>query len=204
MYDYMMYYMPFLIIIFRAILGIFILVSIRNKSFAPFFLPAFIIGSGSDLLDGIVCRLYGSSHYPLLLSSLDSYADIIFYLSVIIYLSANYKPAIYKYRVFLVILISLQIVSWIYSLYKFGSLTNYHPYSAKVWGIFIGLTIVEICIRKKSRLILVMILVGILSVFEEMSITYILPVKKSNITSIFKAIPFADEYKLINNRQLKK
>ena len=196
MYDLIMFYLPFILIGFRSLLGIVILINIRNKSFSSFFLPLFIIGAGSDILDGIICRLFGSIHYPLLISSLDSYADIIFYISLIIYLFSNYKPVITKNRVLLLILIFIQLISWIYSLCKFGSLTNYHPYSAKVWGILIGITILEICIRKQSWFILIMCIAGTLCVLEEISITYILPVKKSNITSIFKAIEVSNEYKL--------
>jgi phosphatidylglycerophosphate synthase len=201
MFDTVMYYLPFILIGFRTLLGIAILVNIKNKSFSPLYLPMFIIGSATDMLDGIICRAYGASHYPALLSGLDSYADMIFILSVVFYLLINYKDVLKKHSILFVILIITQICSWLFSVYKFSSITNYHPYSAKIWGVLIGLTIIEICIRKKSHVVFAMFLAGMLCLVEEMSITYILPVKKTNIPTIMTAIQVADEYRTNKNRQ---
>jgi len=190
-----MYSLPFILIIGRALLGIVFLVGFKYRILHSRFLLFFLIGAISDILDGLICRIYGSSHYPLTLSELDSFADGIFYFSSLAYLLFNLRKELLKSKSLLIIMICFQLLSWIFSFVKFGAFTSYHPISAKIWGILIILSVVEICIRKKSRLIIVMCLMGIICISEEICITYILPVKKDSVTSIFKAIKLANEYK---------
>lgn len=155
-----MFGLPFVLILCRALLGISIIAGFKFKFFHSRFLLFFLIGAMSDILDGLICRIYGSSHYPLSLSELDSIADSIFYLSSLIYLLAYYRKELLKNKSLLLIMVSLQLLSWIFSFIKFGTFTSYHPISAKIWGVLIILTIIEICLRKSSKLIIIMCIMG--------------------------------------------
>ncbi len=193
MYDYLMFSFPFILIFFRGLIGLTILAGVKSKHIQPVFLPFFIAGASSDILDGIICRIYGGSHYPLFISNIDSYADLTFYISVLIYLFVHYKGTILKIKGLLIGILVLQIISWIYSLIKFGSFTSYHPYSAKVWGVLMIAGIIELCLIHKKRIMLIMCIAGAICVCEEIAITFILPHKQTNVESIFKAIQIQHE-----------
>jgi CDP-diacylglycerol--glycerol-3-phosphate 3-phosphatidyltransferase len=188
-----MYYLPFILILSRGLIGLTILFGLKNSFIRLHFLPIFVTGASFDILDGIICRIYGGSHYPLIIGKLDSYADFVFYLSVFVFLLVYHKNSIDKLKYFLFGILILQIISWIYSLIKFGSLTSYHPYSAKAWGVLMIAGIIELCLINKKRILFIMCIVGAICVCEEIAITFILPHKQTNVESIFKAIQIQHE-----------
>jgi len=189
--------LPPVLIVVRLLLGITIVIFAKNKSFKKFFLPVFIFGFALDFLDGFLGRHFTSTHFiklPLNGAMLDGYADISLYASSLYFLWVNYKEILRKYRYYIVILICMQLFSWGYCFIKFGKLTSYHPYSAKVWGFFMFLVIIQLILYKKSNLFILMFICGLLNNLEEISITHIMPYYKVGVSSIVNAIELRDSY----------
>lgn len=185
---------PLALVIMRFLIGITIFVYAKNKTFQKFFLVFFILGFFSDFLDGFIAHKVG--HVPGVVTVFDGYADIVLYVSTLYFLSKNYSDALKKYRYYIFGLIGLVLISWLFCYLKFGKLTSYHPYSAKLWGISIILFVTEIYIFKKSIFFPLLIIFGLLNIGEEISITYVMPYYKVNVSSLKQAIKLADTYRL--------
>lgn len=189
--------LPPALIVMRLLLGITIIIFTKNKSFKKYFLPVFILGFSLDFLDGFLGRHFTSTHFiklPLNGTILDGYADISLYASSLYFLWVNYREILRKYRYYILILICLQLFSWGYCFIKFGKLTSYHPYSAKVWGFFMFFVIIQLILYKRSNLFLLMFICGLFNNLEEISITYIMPYYKVGVSSIGNAIKLRDSY----------
>lgn len=183
---------PLVLVIMRLFIGICIFTFTKNKNFRKMFLTCFIVGFFSDFLDGFICRRVG--HIPRIVGVLDGYADVTLYMSTLYFLLNNYSDALRRYRFYLFCLVCLFLTSWLFCYLKFGRLTSYHPYSAKLWGISIFLFVIEICIFKKSVLFPLLIIFGMLNNLEEIAITHVLPYYKVGVSSIKTAIKLRDAY----------
>lgn len=192
--------LPLALIIMRFLFGFIIFAYGKEKSFQKFFLIFFVIGFFSDFLDGFIGRKVG--HIPRFVEVLDGYSDVTLYLSTFYFLLNNYPNALRKYRYYLFGLIGFFLVSWLFCFLKFGKLTSYHPYSAKLWGISIFLFAVEINIFKKSIFFPFLIIFGLLNIFEEISITYVMPYYKVGVSSIKEAVKLADIYNTQHGKTL--
>ena len=190
--------LPLALVIMRFALGVFIFIFAKNRFFRRFFLIFFIVGFFSDFLDGFICRKVG--HIPRIVGVLDGYADVTLYISTLYFLLKNYSNELRKYRYYIFGLIGVVLISWLFCFLKFGRLTSYHPYSAKLWGISMFLFVVEIYIFKKSILFPLLIIFGLLNNLEEIGITYVMPYYKVGVSSIKAAIEYANEYKTQNNK----
>ena len=183
-----------ILILCRFFVGISIFLFAKNKSFRKFFPVVFILGFVADFLD---CKL---GAIPLSMGILDGYADIILYLSSIYFLWRNYPDALRKWRYFIVGLMGLFLLSWLFCFLKFGRLTCYHPFSAKLWGASIFIVIIEIATTRKSILFPLIIIFGLFNNLEEISITYVMPYYKIGVRNINDAIRLAREYKTHANQ----
>ena len=184
--------MPLALVIMRFMIGIIIFVGAKNKYFQRFFLLFFIAGFFSDFLDGFIARRVG--HVPRIVGVLDGYADITLYISTLYFLLKNYSDSLRKYRHYIFALIGLILISWLFCYLKFGKLTSYHPYSAKLFGISIFLFVAGIYIFKKGTFFPLLIIFGLLNIGEEIAITYVMPYYRVSICSIREAIKLADTY----------
>lgn len=182
------------LILSRFFIGISIFLFAKNKTFRKYFPIFFILGFVADFLD---CKL---GFVPFSIGILDGYADIILYLSSIYFLWSNYPEALRKWRYYIIGLVGLFLLSWLFCLLKFGKLTCYHPYSAKLWGASIFLVIIEIAIFHRSVLFPLVIIFGLLNNLEEISITYVMPYYKIGVRSLNSAIKLKREYKMQQNR----
>ena len=178
---------PYFLIGFRFFLGIAIILNARTKFVRKAFLPLLVFGVFTDYIDGIFCRLLGGG-YPLSINVWDGYADISIFVSGTYFIFNNYWEILKKYKYALSALIALQLMSWGFSLVKFGRMTTYHSYGAKLWSVIMLLSMIEIVNFKKSRLLPFMLLIGILSNIEEIGITHTLLHWKNNVPSLYHAI----------------
>ena len=124
----------------------------------------------------------------------DGYADSLLYLSSFLYLCRIHPELIRKYRVPLLFLLVLQIVSWGFSLIKFGKITSYHTYAVKFWGVLILISLVESFVTKKGIFLLAMVIVGSLCLFEDIAITAVMPYWKCSIKDIQTAVALKNKH----------
>ena len=184
---------PNALTISRFFIAAFLVLDAKNGYASKYFLPLFIFAGFSDFLDGFIARKMKAttSHGCVL----DGYADIA--LSVGAFLSAYwlYPAIIKKYIWGVVILLFLQIASWVFSIIKFSRMTSYHTYSAKIWGIAIFISLGIVFAFSNGSLLLLMLLVGILSNIDEIVITAVMPYWRGEISNFNMALRLRNEYK---------
>ncbi len=171
-----------LLIGLRALIGPCLLLDASDGRISPWFLWAFVGGVLSDVIDGeLLRRQHLEDPYC---RSLDSTTDAVFYMSVFVSMWLVRPMAIRALIAPLTILLSTQACSWLFCLIKFGKTTSYHSYLAKCWGATLFLGTVSFFTSAQSVLLILPIIVGILSHFEDMAITAVLPFWKTDVTSL--------------------
>lgn len=182
-----MRFLSILLIIFRVLLGPYLLFEAGDGRVSQWFLWAFAAGVISDVLDGEILRRFKLSNTKL--RSLDSTTDAVFYMSVLVSMWLVHPDLIGLYVMPLTILLLTQTTSWVFCLLKFGKTTSYHSYFAKFWGLslFFG-TISFFLTLPDVSLFLFAIFTGIISNIEDMIITAIVPHWKCDILTIKAAV----------------
>lgn len=175
------------LIIFRVLIGPYLLFDASDGQISQWFLWAFAGGVISDILDGEILRRFKLSNTKL--RSLDSTTDAVFYMSVLVSMWFVYPKLIRLYIIPLTGLLLTQTTSWVFCLLKFGKTTSYHSYFAKFCGLslFAG-TIGFFLSPPIISLFLFAIFVGIISNIEDMIITVIMSYWKCDILSIKSAM----------------
>jgi phosphatidylglycerophosphate synthase len=175
------------LIIFRALMGPYLLFEASDGQISQWFLWAFAGGVISDILDGEILRRFKLSNTKL--RSLDSTTDAVFYMSVLVSMWLVHPNSIRMHIIPLTFLLLTQTTSWVFCLLRFGKTTSYHSYIAKFWGLslFVG-TIGFFLSPPNIILFLFAIYVGIISNIEDMVITAIMPYWKCDILSIKSAM----------------
>lgn len=184
---------PLLLILFRFFTGAIFVLFASNKRLSRYFIPLFAIGFFTDFMDGFISRRV--TGIPWIVGRLDGYADTTLYISSLYYLWINHHGLIKKYLYPILGMIGAMLLSWLFCYIKFGRLTSYHGYSAKLWGVSIFLAVMWICLFKKSYMIPAMIFFGMINIIDEISITHVMPYWRPGVSSIHMAIRLADDYK---------
>ena len=195
-----MRFLSMLLIIFRVLMGPYLLLDARDGQISEWFLWTFAAGVISDVLDGEILRRFNLSSIKFVkLRSLDSTTDAVFYMSVLVSMWFVHPDIIRLYIIPLTILLLTQTMSWLFCLLKFGRTTSYHSYFAKFWGLslFTG-TIAFFITPPNVSLFLVAIFIGISSNIEDMIITAIMPYWKVDILSIKSAMLLKNKASIVS------
>ncbi len=164
-----------------------------DGSASRLFLPLFMFAALSDVLDGFVARKMKITTVRGAL--LDGYADIALYSASLLSAYFIYPIIIKKYLLGWIVLLLIQIISWGFSLIKFGKMTSYHTYSAKAWGIIIVASFIILFSFESGILLPLTILAGLICNGEEIFITTIMPYWKAGILNYRVAISLRDEFR---------
>jgi CDP-diacylglycerol--glycerol-3-phosphate 3-phosphatidyltransferase len=149
------------------------------------FLVGFIIAYLTDIFDGIIARRLGISTPAL--RTADSWVDTWFYFWVVISVWMTHADTLRKFAIPLLILISLQVTEWIYGRIKFGRLTGYHAYMAKLWGLSLFAAIFSVMLFNYDGLFWwAAISLGWISSIENWLLTLTLSTWTTDVKSIFR------------------
>ena len=113
-----------------------------DGAISAWFVPAFLIAAISDLIDGPVARRFNA--VTSLGSKLDSYGDVVLIGTALFCIWRVHPEAIAKFWIPLMVVGFTQVSSWVVSLVKFGRITCYHSYVAKVWALIMFIAIVSL------------------------------------------------------------
>lgn len=148
----------------RILLSVLLLFT---KALSFTFFIIFIICGITDILDGYIARNYGlSSDFG---AKLDSFADIVFFLSFLIVL----LPVLsFNYLIFywIIIIFLIKITSIIIGFIKFGKLAMIHTYLNKITGMFIIILPFLLLLISSNVIILSLCLIATLASIEELII----------------------------------
>ncbi len=139
----------------------------------------------SDALDGIIARMLDQTSE--LGARLDSYGDILTYLSTPI--AAWWLwPDIVKEEVYYIIAaIIIYILPAVFALLKFGKLASYHTWITKISAVLMSIGVVVLLGFENNLLFHIAIYFLIIEMIENITITIMLPKQKSDIPSIWHA-----------------
>lgn len=102
--------------------------------FSAIFWAIYLSGGASDMLDGFIARaLYQESSFG---ARLDSIADFVFALAIVIFVIINMEIPIWLWICTLVIAL-LRFISYGVGFYKYHSFASLHTYANKITGAFI-------------------------------------------------------------------
>ncbi|MBF0570134.1 MAG: CDP-alcohol phosphatidyltransferase family protein, partial [Candidatus Omnitrophica bacterium] len=126
---------PIHFVICRIIVAGIIALLFKKEKASSYFIFIFLFGFATDVLDGIVARHYHSG--SVLTAILDGVADFCLYTAALLYLKKFYFDCIQPYYSRLKMLVLGQLLAWGVCLIKFGHISSWHSYMAKIFGLSI-------------------------------------------------------------------
>jgi len=195
--HYLVKLIPILLIYFRLLAGLVILVIAMFKldNAIPWIIGFMLTGFFSDILDGMVARKLGTSSVAL--RQLDSIIDRIFWLLVLVACYILYPDFIQSKWMALVLLLTMELLTYLFSLIKFSKTPAPHNLLSKLWGVTIVITLIEIIVSGSSGgMFNIMIYLGILSRFDSLIIHILLKEWDHDIPSFYHA------YQLRNGKSI--
>jgi len=180
---------PIALIYLRLILGFIVLylsyIKIEHYNYIAILLIT--IGLLSDIFDGILARKLNVA--SKLLRRLDSSIDQIFFICVIVATYLQYPLFFKENWIWLILLISSEVLTYVVSFIKFKKEIATHSIGAKIWTLFLFTTLVEITYSGNSVVLFQLCFwIGIITRLEIIAIILILKKWTNDVPSIFAAI----------------
>jgi CDP-diacylglycerol--glycerol-3-phosphate 3-phosphatidyltransferase len=192
-----MTFIPSALVTLRFLIAPFLLWDAVDEKTTIWFIVAFVVAFLSDIFDGIIAHRLGVSNAKL--RQADGWADITLYAFVAISAWFVHREAVISCRLPLLALAIAQILWWIVNLAKYGKPASYHTYSAKFWGLTLFVAVVSLFSFNYAGIPLwISCIAGIIHSFEEIAMTFILPIWTHDVLSIFHAIKVRDEILVAN------
>ena len=137
----------------------------------------------SDALDGIIARALNQTSE--LGAKLDSYGDIVTYLSTPIAVWWLWPQIIKDEILYMSVAIIIYILPAIFALVKFGKLASYHTWITKVSAILMSLGVASLLIFHENLLFHIGVYFLVIEAIENIAITLISKEQKTDIPSIW-------------------
>jgi phosphatidylglycerophosphate synthase len=179
--------LPWVLIAFRLAASPVLVADAADGNASALFLPLFLAAFLSDVLDGILARRLGVQTAVL------RSADIALYGSVAASAWLVKRATVEPFVAPILVVIGLQILSWLIDLAKFRRLSSYHAWSAKAWGIAQAVAVVALFgFDRAGAWLWGAIALGALNNLECMAITLILPEWTHDVPSFAHALALRD------------
>lgn len=140
----------------------------------------------TDILDGLVARLTGQvSEFGAIL---DSWADVIIYLTISICCWWLWPDVVQRERVYVGMVVASCLLPAIAGFSKFGCFTSYHTWAVKIAAASMGLTLYLLFLGGSVWPFRVAAVICLLAAVEEIALTLLLSEPKSNVRSIWSVL----------------
>jgi len=174
---------PNILSFLRIILSLYLFI-IWDK---PYILLSIILVIGfTDILDGYIARKFNQK--TIIGAWLDSIADFIFYISLIICVIIYEINNILEFKYYIIIIFILKILSLIICFIKYKKFGFLHTMGNKITGIIIFIGICIFILFKDNIGIRIGLYISIISSLEELIINIIGKKYKENIKGIYEII----------------
>jgi phosphatidylglycerophosphate synthase len=181
------------IICFRVVVSLILIIDALDGSISWWFVWVFGLAFLSDLIDGPIAR-----HFKVVSdegSKMDGIADIVLFAAIIFCIWLSRRHVIEAFLIPILTVGFTQTTSWIISLVKFGRLTSYHSYVAKLWAFSIAVAIISLFGFNRAGLFFwSAIVLGLVSNFEDIFITLVMPYWSCDILTPREALRLRREY----------
>ena len=175
---------PNLLSLFRIIATPFLLLS-GWFEMPKLFFTLFGLMLLSDALDGFIARILDQS--SKLGARLDSYGDILTYLSTPVAAWWLWPELIKEEVYYIIAAIIIYILPAFFSLVKFGKLASYHTWITKASAVLMGVGVVLLLGFEYKLVFHLAVYFLLIEMLENIAITLILPHQKNDIHSIWHA-----------------
>jgi CDP-diacylglycerol--glycerol-3-phosphate 3-phosphatidyltransferase len=149
------------------------------------FLVTLAVSLFSDLVDGWVARRFDQA--TALGTLLDSWGDLVTFLSVPICAWWLWPDLIRQESVTVTALVAAYVFPITLGYLKYGRLTSYHTYGAKLSAVVVGSSALLLFLEGPPEPFRIATAILVLAELEEIAITTILPKWHTNVPSIFHA-----------------
>jgi cardiolipin synthase len=140
----------------------------------------------TDLLDGFAARLMGQvSQFG---AALDSWADVITYLTIAIGCWWLWPDVVYKELIFVILMLVSCLLPAVVGFSKFGCFTSYHTWGVKIAAASMGLSLYILFFGGPAWPFRLAAVICILAAIEEIALTLLLSESESNVRSIWDVL----------------
>lgn len=180
--------LPILLILFRLLLASIILglAYYIGESSKILIVVLMYLGLISDILDGIIARKQNVSSEKL--RRMDSQTDMIFWLSLGFTTWILFPKLIADHAIAIWTILGMEIACYVISLIKFKKETCTHAFLSKIWGLTLLVAFTSLIgFNHAGFPFLLAIIMGLISHFDRILITLILPIWTHDIPSAYHA-----------------
>ena len=173
-------HIPNLLSVIRIVLALSIIIFANNNKFV--FSIVLLCGL-TDALDGYIARKY---HFESKLGAkLDSLGDYVFFLILVLYFFIWHIDLIKENSIFIGIIIIVRLLSLLVCWIKNKKIYSLHTISNKITGVLLFIGILVEIISERKDIILFLLMIALISAFEELIIMFIEKEPDINVKSIF-------------------
>jgi phosphatidylglycerophosphate synthase len=140
----------------------------------------------SDLLDGLAARLTGQ--VTQFGATLDSWADVISYLTIAIGCSWLWPDVVHRELFFVVLIVASCLLPAFAGFSKFGCFTSYHTWGVKIAAASMGLSLYVLFFGGPAWPFRVAAVICIIAAIEEIVLTVLLSEPESNVRSVWDVL----------------
>lgn len=180
----MIYNIPNILSLFRIIAAPFLLLA-GWFGVVHLFYILFGLMLLSDVLDGIFARMLDQTSE--LGARLDSYGDILTYLSTPLAAWWLWPDLVKKEIYYIIGAVILYILPSVFALIKFGKLASYHTWITKFSAVLMSIGVVILLGFGNNLLFHIAVYFLVIEMVENILITIILPKQYSNVPSLWHA-----------------
>ncbi len=172
-------HIPNLLSVIRIALALSIIIFANNM----FVFYIVLLCGVTDVLDGYIARKY---HFESKLGAkLDSLGDYVFFLILVFYFFIWHIDLIKDNSIFIGIIIIVRLSSLLICWIKNRKIYSLHTISNKITGLLLFIGILVEIISERKDIILFLLVISLISAFEELMIMIIEKEPNINIKSIF-------------------
>ena len=140
----------------------------------------------TDVLDGLAARLTGQ--VTQFGATLDSWADVINYLTIAIGCWWLWPDVVYRELIFVGLIVASCLLPAFAGFSKFGRFTSYHTWAVKLAAASMGLTLYVLFLGGPAWPFRVAAVICILAAIEEIALTLLLSEPESNVRSVWDVL----------------
>jgi CDP-diacylglycerol---glycerol-3-phosphate 3-phosphatidyltransferase len=177
-------YVPFALTTLRLLLGPIALLCALSGANRLIYLPILVVGTLSDVFDGILARRFGvSTHW---LRRYDSITDVIYYLFILGVAWILCRPVIVRNILPLALLIVSEVIVIIVSFARFRKYPATHSYLAKFYGLCLLAAVVALLVfNASSWVIIALTVVALITNAEIIAIHLVAKSQPVDVAGIF-------------------
>ena len=182
-----MRYLPFALTTLRLVLAPATLVCALERAPRWIYLPILVIGTLSDIFDGILARRLGVATQSL--RRYDSATDIVYYLLILAAVWIARRPLILASWIAIALILVSEAGVLAVSLFRFRKYPATHSYLAKFYGLCLLAAVIGLLVFNFSGwLIVSLVVVAFATNFEIIAIHLLVDSPPVDVRSIFAAL----------------